>query len=322
VEHDQRTRDASAGIEVDRLTKRFGSFVAVDELSLRIEPGEIFGFLGPNGAGKSTTIRMLCAILRPTTGDARVAGYSIRREPEAVKSRIGYMSQRFSLYEDLTASENIEFYGGVYGLRRADLLERKAAILRMSGLEERANDLTSLLSGGWRQRLALGCAMLHRPPILFLDEPTSGVDPISRRQFWDLIYQTARGGTTVLVTTHYLDEAEYCDRLGLIYGGRMIATGTPDELKDRMADGTLYEIVCDPVMAALDAIGGLPSVRDAALFGANLHVTLKDETVLPNVLETLNERGVRVNSATRVRPSLEDVFVSLVEGEESRRNRP
>lgn len=318
----ENERYLAASVEVDRLTKRFGSFVAVDELSLRIKPGEIFGFLGPNGAGKSTTIRMLCAILAPTSGDATVAGYSVRRQPEAVKTRIGYMSQRFSLYEDLTAAENIEFYAGVYGLRRSDLLERKTAILKMSGLEERADTLTSLLSGGWRQRLALGCAMLHRPPILFLDEPTSGVDPISRRQFWDLIYETARQGTTALVTTHYLDEAEYCDRLGLIYGGRMIATGTPDELKDTMADGTLYEIVCEPVMIALDALRDAPSVREAALFGANLHVTLRDKGALDSALDAIKSRGVRVDAATRVRPSLEDVFVSLVEREESRRSAP
>jgi len=316
-----RPTDAPASIEADRLTKRFGSFVAVDEVSFRIEPGEVFGFLGPNGAGKSTTIRMLCAILAPTSGDARVAGFSIRHEPEAVKLRIGYMSQRFSLYEDLTASENIEFYGGIYGLRRSEVQERKAAILKMAGLEERANTLTAFLSGGWRQRLALGCAMLHRPKVLFLDEPTAGVDPISRRQFWDLIYETARQGTTVLVTTHYLDEAEYCDRLGLIYGGRMIATGTPDELKTQMSDGVLYEVACEPLISALEATQRLPFVRDVALFGANLHVTLEEETALPILLEALSGRGVRVARATPVLPSLEDVFVSLVEREESRRNR-
>lgn len=308
-------------VEANRLTKRFGSFVAVDGISLSISPGEIFGFLGPNGAGKSTTIRMLCALLRPTSGDAFVAGYSVRSQPEAVKARIGYMSQRFSLYEDLTAAENIEFYGSIYGLRRAELLQRKAEILKMAGLEERAHDVTAVLSGGWRQRLALGCAMLHRPPILFLDEPTSGVDPISRRQFWDLIYETARGqGTTILVTTHYLDEAEYCDRLGLIDGGRLVAVGTPQELKDRFFNGVLYEIACEPWTLALDALRAHAAVREAALFGAHVHATLYEEAALPEVLRALREKGVQILQVVPVRPSLEDIFVSLVENEERKRS--
>lgn len=307
-------------IEANRLIKRFGSFVAVDGISLSISSGEIFGFLGPNGAGKSTTIRMLCALLRPTSGDAFVAGYSVRSQPEAVKARIGYMSQRFSLYEDLTAAENIEFYGGIYGLRRAELLQRKAEILKMAGLEERAHDVTAVLSGGWRQRLALGCAMLHRPPILFLDEPTSGVDPLSRRKFWDLIHETAREqGTTVLVTTHSLDEAEYCDRLGLIYGGRIIAVGTPQELKNRFSESTLYEIACEPLMPALDLMRTLSVVREVALFGDQLHATLREENALPEVLSVLRSRGISVLRAAPVRPSLEDVFVSLVENEEKNR---
>ncbi|MCC6857951.1 MAG: ABC transporter ATP-binding protein [Bryobacterales bacterium] len=218
-------------VEVDNLTKRFGQFVAVDQVSLSVEQGEIFGFLGPNGAGKSTTIRILCGLLSPTSGRATVNGFDVAAQSEQVKQNIGYMSQKFSLYDDLAVEENIEFFGGIYGVPAAEREERKRYVMRMAGLEDKGGMPTRLLPGGWKQRLALGCAVLHRPPILFLDEPTSGVDPIARREFWDLIYQFSEAGQTVFVTTHYMEEAEYCHRLALMYRGKVIALGTPQELK-------------------------------------------------------------------------------------------
>ena len=213
------------------LVKRFGDFVAVDHVNLEVQRGEIFGFLGPNGAGKSTTIRILCGLIEPTSGEANVAGFDVARESEQIKRNIGYMSQKFSLYDDLTVSENIDLYSGIYGVERARRDERKQYVLRMAGLEEKSKTMTRLLAGGWKQRLALGCAILHEPPILFLDEPTSGVDPIARRRFWELIYQLSAAGNTIFVTTHYMDEAEYCHRVALMYRGKVIALGTPDELK-------------------------------------------------------------------------------------------
>lgn len=222
---------------LDHLTKRFGNFTAVEGVSLNVPRGQIFGFLGPNGAGKSTTIRMLCGILTPTSGSGTVAGFEIATQPELIKENIGYMSQRFSLYEDLTVEENIAFYAGVYRLPAAKRRERTEWVIEMAGLTQRRSSNAGQLSGGWRQRLALGCAILHEPPIIFLDEPTSGVDPLSRRKFWELIYALAEGGVTVFVTTHYMDEAEYCDRLALIYRGELIAVGTPQELKQARAAG-------------------------------------------------------------------------------------
>jgi len=218
-------------VEVENLTKRFGKFVAVDQVSLSVEQGEIFGFLGPNGAGKSTTIRILCGLLSPTSGRATVGGFDVASQAEQVKHNIGYMSQKFSLYDDLAVEENIEFFGGIYGVPAAEQDERKRYVMRMAGLEDKGALMTRLLPAGWKQRLALGCAILHRPPILFLDEPTSGVDPIARREFWDLIYEFSQAGQTVFVTTHYMEEAEYCHRLALMYRGRVIALGTPEELK-------------------------------------------------------------------------------------------
>ncbi len=228
-------------VTVDNLEKRFGRFTAVNRISFQVRRGEIFGFLGPNGAGKSTAIRMLCGILSPSGGSGTVAGFDIRTQPEQIKANIGYMSQKFSLYQDLTVEENIDFYSGIYCIPAENKIERKRWVLEMSGLVEHRRHLTSTLSGGWKQRLALGCAILHEPPVLFLDEPTSGVDPISRRQFWDLIYDLSSRGVTVFVTTHYMDEAEYCNRLGLIYRGELIALGTPHELKSEMPlpDGSL-----------------------------------------------------------------------------------
>lgn len=234
---------------IENLVKRFGSFVAVDRISCTVRRGEIFGFLGPNGAGKSTTIRILCGLLRPTSGKALVGGFDVGREPEKVRERIGYMSQRFSLYDDLTVEENIDFFAGIYGVAPERRRERKEAVLRMAGLEERRGTLTRLLAGGWKQRLALGCAILHEPPILFLDEPTSGVDPIARRSFWDLIYEMAAAGQTVFVTTHHMEEAEYCHRLALMHQGRFIALGPPEQLKRERGLATIEEVF----VAAIEA---------------------------------------------------------------------
>jgi len=295
------------------LVKRFGNFTAVDRLSLSVPKGEVFGLLGPNGAGKSTTIRMLCGILVPTAGTGSVAGFDIVTESERIKERIGYMSQKFSLYEDLTVEENIEFYGGVYGVPASRLAERKRWILEMANLRERAGSLTGHLAAGWKQRLALGCAAVHEPDILFLDEPTAGVDPISRRNFWDLIYDVASWGVTVFVTTHYMDEAEHCDRLGLIYGGKLIALGSPQQLKDRYAAGTLLEVQAQPVMAALELLGREPVVREVAVFGAALHVVTDDAAGIQAVRTALEKSGVAVGSISPILPSLEDVFVASIE---------
>jgi ABC-2 type transport system ATP-binding protein len=295
------------------LVKRFGDFTAVDRLSLSVPKGEIFGLLGPNGAGKSTTIRMLCGILAPTAGTGSVAGFDIATESERIKERIGYMSQKFSLYEDLTVEENIEFYGGIYGVPAFRLAERKRWILEMANLEERAGSLTGELATGWKQRLALGCAAVHEPDILFLDEPTAGVDPISRRNFWDLIYDAASRGVTVFVTTHYMDEAEHCDRLGLIYGGKLIALGSPAQLKERCGTGTLLEVQAQPVMAALELLSREPVVREVAVFGAALHVVIADIADIEAVRTALEKGGAAVGGIASIMPSLEDVFVASIE---------
>ncbi len=230
-------------VVVDDLVKRFGDFVAVDHVSFSVDKGEIFCFLGPNGAGKSTTIRILCGLLAPTSGKATVHGFDVATESEQVKRSIGYMSQKFSLYDDLTVSENIEFFSGIYGVKKSRRQSRKEEILKMAGLEDRRDDATGLLTGGWKQRLALGCAILHEPPIVFLDEPTSGVDPIARRHFWDLIYEMAERGSTVFVTTHYMEEAEYCQRLALMDRGKMIALGAPSDLKRALGPNATMEDV-------------------------------------------------------------------------------
>ena len=301
-------------VVVRDLTKRFGRFVAVDRVSFEVARGEVFGFLGPNGAGKSTTIRMLCGILAPTEGTGTVAGLDVRTAAEKIKEHIGYMSQRFSLYEDLTVEENIDFYSGIYRIPREEKQPRKEWVLRMAGLAEHRKSLTKILSGGWKQRLALGCAILHRPPIIFLDEPTSGVDPISRRQFWDLIYEMAGDGVTVFVTTHYMDEAEYCDRLGLIYRGQLIAVGTPQVLKTKLMSQHVLEVLCDRPEVAMAAIETLPAVQEVALFGRGLHVVTGDAgRAADEIRERLAAQGFRVERAEQITPSLEDVFVSLIE---------
>ena len=288
--------------------------MAVNRVSFEVNRGEIFGFLGPNGAGKSTTIRMLCGILSPTGGRGSVAGFDIRTQPEEIKANVGYMSQKFSLYQDLTVEENIDFYAGIYRIGAKEKAERKQWVIEMSGLEAHRHRPTSILSGGWKQRLALGCAILHRPPILFLDEPTSGVDPISRRQFWDLIYQLSSEGVTVFVTTHYMDEAEYCDRLALIYRGELIAQGTPEKLKHEAMQEDVLEVVCERPEAALEALAGLASVKEVALFGNSLHLVADDgDRAAAETRARLAEQGFRVQQIERIVPSLEDVFVSLIE---------
>jgi ABC-2 type transport system ATP-binding protein len=303
----------SITVEVEDLVKTFGDFVAVDHIRFQVKRGEIFGFLGPNGAGKSTTIRMLCGLLIPTAGKGKVAGFDLMNEPEKIKQVIGYMSQKFSLYEDLTVTENLHFFGGIYGLSGSLQKERENLILDMIELGERRDQLTRTLAVGWKQRLALGCSILHEPSILFLDEPTSGVDPISRRNFWTLIQQMGERGVTTFVTTHYMDEAEYCDRLALIYEGRIIALGTPSELKLKTIAQGILEVECDSLISALDLLKKEPWVSESAVFGDSLHV-IGQEGVDPEQEITLlfQKHGIRLNRMERIRPSLEDVFVSLI----------
>jgi ABC-2 type transport system ATP-binding protein len=299
-------------VVIEDLVKRFGDFVAVNHISLETRKGEIFGFLGPNGAGKSTTIRMLCGLLRPTSGRAIVAGYDVAREPESVRQNIGYMSQKFSLYNDLKVIENLRLFAGLYSVPAEKLKERMDWALDMANLKGQENLIVATLPGGWKQRLALGCAVLHRPPIIFLDEPTSGVDPISRRQFWDLIHKMAGEGVTVFVTTHYMEEAEYCNRLALIFRGKMVALGTPSELKHKSMKGELLLVECEPLGPAVEALQSAPMVLDAAVFGSALHLVVeKAEEATPEVKKYLSERGVTVRRIEKIRPSLEDVFVSL-----------
>lgn len=308
-------------VRVEHLSRTFGSFVAVDDVSFTVKRGEVFGFLGPNGAGKSTTIRMLCGLLEPSSGSATVGGIDVERNPEGVKAHIGYMSQRFSLYEDLTVDENIRFYGGIYGLEGDRLEERRAWAVRMAGLVGMENDLTSTLSGGWKQRLALGCAILHEPPILFLDEPTGGVDPVSRRNFWDLIYQLSNAGTTVFVTTHYMDEAEHCTTIGFIYAGRLVAIGSPTELKQRMGEGTTYEVVCEHPLDAVELFQRQSWVLETSIFGSNCHVTVDGGQAEQKIRMTLDEAANRASRIEPITPSLEDVFIRLIAAEDARRAR-
>jgi ABC-2 type transport system ATP-binding protein len=303
-----------AAIEVKELTRRFGTFTAVDHVSFDVGSGEIFGFLGANGAGKSTTIRMLCGLLRPTSGIANVGGVDVTRDPEAVKRRIGYMSQRFSLYEPLTVDQNIRFFGGVYGLSGKALEDRRAFVLEMAGLKGRENTLTRDLAGGWRQRLALGCAILHQPPIVFLDEPTGGVDPLSRRQFWNLIHDLSGRGVTVLVTTHYLDEAEHCHRIAIIHAGKLAALGSASQLKERFADRPIIEVTGDRPVELMEALERLPEVEKTSLFGTSVHAVVRSRTIDPHLLQrSLTDSGQMVHSASRVTPSLEDVFLDVVD---------
>ena len=301
-------------IEVRGLTRRFGAFTAVDGVTFDVGAGEIFGFLGSNGAGKSTTIRMLCGLLQPTAGTARVGGVDVGTDPEGVKRRIGYMSQRFSLYELLTVDQNITFFGGIYGLDRDRLARRREFVLEMAGLRGRERTLARDLSGGWRQRLALGCAVLHEPPILFLDEPTGGVDPLSRRQFWRLIDSLSSSGVTVLVTTHYLDEAERCHRVALIHAGRLAAIGTIPEVKGIFSSRPIIEVRADRPVDAMTVLEAMPGVEKTSLFGTAVHAVLGSNRVpLDGIRDRLAAAGLEVAAVDRVEPSLEDVFLDVVD---------
>jgi ABC-2 type transport system ATP-binding protein len=303
------------------LVKQFGGFVAVDHVSFRVGRGEIMGFLGPNGAGKSTIIRILCGLLRPSGGSAAVAGIDVARDAEGVRQHIGYMSQRFSLYRDLTVVENLRFFGGIYGVPRAELAERMRFAVNMAGLGGRENALVATLAGGWQQRLALGCAVLHKPPILFLDEPTSGVEPASRRRFWDLIHSLASDGVTVLVSTHYMDEAEYCHRIALINHGRLIATGSPARLRDTALGGDLLLVECDALGAALEALQDAPEVLDCSVFGDALHILVRNaEDGLRDLPAFLAAKGLPSRHMARIAPSLEDVFVQLIAADAKERS--
>ncbi len=307
-------------VSVRELVRHFGDFTAVDRVSFDVARGEVFGFLGPNGSGKSTTIRMLTGLLVPTAGEGRVGGFDIMRESQAIKDVIGYMSQKFSLYEDLTVEQNLDFFAGIYRVPKDKKAPRKRWALEMAGLGGREASLTRELAGGWRQRLALACAVLHEPRILFLDEPTSGVDPVSRRGFWGLIRAQARTGVTVFVTTHYMDEAEYCDRLALMYQGRKIAEGTPDALKRERMRGDVLEVVVARPVEALELLSRERAAREVAMFGSLLHVVVDDAgRDAPRVRAALEGVGLRVDAVETIRPSLEDVFVSIIEAESGQR---
>ena len=304
-------------VETDALVKAFGPFIAVDHVSLQVGKGEIFGFLGPNGAGKSTTIRMLCGLLTPTSGRALVQGLDVAVEPEQVRKNIGYMSQKFSLYDDLTVEQNIDFFAGMYGVPRNLRPERKQHVLEMANLAERRSAMTATLSGGWKQRLALGCAILHDPPILFLDEPTSGVDPIARGAFWDLIREMARTGHTIFVSTHYMDEAEYCHRLALMYKGRVIALGTPADLRADLSTHTLIQLETSAPLGTMRALENAPGIGDVAVFGGGLHVSVNEpESAIAEIRNRLTAKAIAIHKLEIILPSLEDVFVALIEAEE------
>ena len=312
------TQDQESPILVQNLTKCFGEFVAVDNVSFHVQPGEVFGWLGPNGTGKTTTIRMLLGLLKPTSGNSFVLGFNSATQTKSVHAHVGYMSQQFTLYNDLTATQNIRFYGGVHGLSSDELRRRTSEIIQMAGLEGRENTLTSSLSGGWKQRLALGCAIVHRPKVVFLDEPTAGVDPISRRQFWELIYQMAKDGVAILVTTHYMDEAELCQRVGFITGGKLVALNTVSQLKLTQMRGQVLEInVSNPeravrILKAAQQNNQVP-LDEVALYGAQIHAVVPDAQEYKKVIQRLLiEENVQVNSIEWIAPTLEDVFISSV----------
>lgn len=298
-------------IETRDLTRRFGSFTAVHQVNFYLPQGEIFGLLGPNGAGKTTTIRMLCGILAPTSGSATVLGFDIARQPEQIKQRIGYMSQRFALYNDLTPRENLDFYAAVYGVPSDERKKRVDELIEMIHLQEHQTELTRNLSGAWRQRLALACAIAHKPPLLFLDEPTAGVDPVSRREFWDLIYQMASEGVSVLVTTHYMDEAEYCNTIGMMYQGELIAIASPDTLREQMPT-TLFQIDCEQPAEAERLLRPLSEVLEVSMHGALLHVMTNSAKAKERLAATLEQGSIAVHHLEAIQPSLEDIFIYLV----------
>lgn len=305
-------------VSVCDLVKRFGDFYAVNRVSLNVNRGEIFGFLGPNGAGKSTTIRLLCGILTPTSGEGTVAGFDVFRESEKIKSHIGYMSQKFSLYEDLSVEENIDFYSGIYKIAAQKKRARKEWVIEMAGLQQHRHSKAGSLSVGWKQRLSLGCAILHEPPIVFLDEPTSGVDPLSRRKFWELIYQMSGQGVTIFVTTHYMEEAEYCDRLALIYRGELTAIGTPRQLKNDLMKDQIVELKSREPQDLIEPLQKVAGVKEVALYGGGLHLVVEDFNRIQQDLQAVVRNLQQPATMKRVEPSLEDVFVSLIEERDRR----
>lgn len=298
-------------IEVNHLSRKFKDFTAVDDISFTIPRGEIFGLLGPNGAGKTTTIRVLCGIMLPTAGFVNVLGYDVTRHPNEVKKRIGYMSQRFSLYNDLTPVENIMFYASIYDVAKNERAERVRVLIEKSGLTNHQKKLTRSLSGAWRQRLALACAIVHRPEMLFLDEATAGVDPVSRREFWDLIYSLAGEGMSVLATTHYMDEAEYCNTIGMMYQGKMMALASPETLKNDLP-GVLIQLDCSDPGKAVDVLSDFSGVLTATIHGALVHLTLEGHGVETGVKNRLAKAGIKITNWETIQPSLEDVFLRMV----------
>ncbi len=304
--------DYNNAVEIHQLSKKFGDFKAVNDVSFAIPKGEIFGLLGPNGAGKTTTIRMLCGIMPPTSGKGTVLGFDIEKESEDIKKQIGYMSQKFSLYNDLTAKENINFYASIYGVPKSKRSSRVDELIEMAGLGNHRNALTFNLSGAWRQRLALACAVVHEPPMLFLDEATAGVDPVSRREFWDLIYDMAGNGVSVLATTHYMDEAEYCNMIAMMYRGELIAYASPDELRDNIP-GVLYQVECDNPTEAMELLKQQPWVYEVSIHGVLLHVMVDDSKREKNLLKTLNNHHIEIIRMEESIPSLEDVFITTIE---------
>jgi ABC-2 type transport system ATP-binding protein len=304
-------------VEAVELTKRFDHFTAVDRIRFTVHRGEIFGLLGPNGAGKTTTIRMLLGLLAPTSGQATVLGFDVVRQATEIRQRIGYMSQRFSLYNDLTVAENLDFFGGIYGVRGQRFRARAGYVLGMAGLQERETELAKNLSGGWRQRLALGCAILHEPEMLFLDEPTAGVDPVSRREFWELLYTLSEQGRTIFVTTHYMDEAEHCHQLGFIQRGRLVALGSPEAIKAEKMRGQVLEIDCTDPQAAMEVLRAMGVFDEVSLYGALLHVVAEGIRDYRQRIEAaLREAGVEIRGMDVIAPSLEDVFIASVREQE------
>ena len=301
-------------LEVQGLTKKFGNFTAVNNVSFTVQPGEVLGYLGPNGSGKTTTIRMLCGLLIPTQGTARIMGIDVVKDPEGIKPHIGYMSQKFSLYDDLTVLENLQFYAGVYDVPENEEKGRIDEILKMARLQDRTKSLTYELSGGWRQRLALGCSMLHRPPLLFLDEPTSGVDPVARREFWDLIYELAAGGTTIFITTHYMDEAEHCNRVAFMYRSNLLAFDTPRGLKSTYLKGAAWDLAATPLLETVEELSQMEGVAQASLHGDRAHVIVDPQHWTPDQLvSALNGKGISIQSVETVESTLEDVITLLAQ---------
>lgn len=305
-------------IEIEHLTKKFGKFTAVNDISFNVKKGEVFGFLGPNGSGKTTVIRMLMGLISPSLGKGTVLGYDISKDNNKIREKIGYMSQKFSLYEDLTVEENLDFYGRVYGLSNRKLAEKKKEILKMADLEGREKAITSNLSGGWKQRLALGCAIIHDPEILFLDEPTGGVDPIARRNFWDLIYQLSESGVTILVTTHYMDEAEHCNTIGFIYYGNLLTLDTPNNMKKNSIDGDIVEIKVDDTLKTIEILKKKDKIKEASVYGNGIHALVEPNLSLSELGKYLKINKAECSSIKKVNPSLEDVFVFLVNKENSK----